>query len=430
MIFENLFKKQYPGAIAHINHPISHKAHKGKKLFEEGYNYNVVVYRCVDSIIKALKGVDIQIKRGDEIIGEHDVLTLLKKPNPNQKKGAFLTEAFINRLVLGEMFTVTAEDVDAVPRELWNLNPLEMHIKAGKGMPRGYIQKVNGNEKEWPVDQLTGASQVFYWKGHNPLDRWRGMSPLNAACLAADTNNAGLRWNFSMLKKGGRLSGVVSYKGNGPDEQGMKRLKQWFKSTLQGEYNAGEVGILTGEAEFKEMGKSPKDMDYIKTVDKTTAFIAMAYGVPLPLVLNEAATFNNYREAKEQFYTDTVLPLFGEFLEEFGGWLLPRFGLDDAQFFYDRDSIPALETVRERRDERMIKRVDSGIISRDEARIELGYNPRGGMADELFISATNIPLDDSGVDIPDDEKSGNLRELLLKSGYSDDEIKEALSAEG
>jgi hypothetical protein len=52
------------------------------------------------------------------------------------------------------------------------------------------------------------------------------------------------------------------------------------------------------------------------------------------------------------------------------------------------------------------------------------------MADELFISATNIPLDDSGVDIPDDEKSGNLRELLLKSGYSDDEIKEALSAEG
>lgn len=425
-------KKEFPGATARIDFPIAHSVGKGKKLFEEGYKYNVVVFRCTDSIIKAVKGIDVRIKEGDKYIepdnsnkGAQAVYKILRKPNPKQYKGAFLTEAFINWLILGEMFIVTAEDRDQTPQELWNLDPLEMHVKPGKGLPRAYEQKVNGQTVRWDVDQLSGDSQVFFWKGHNPTDKWRGMSPLHAAALAADTNNAGLRWNFSMLKKGGRLTGLIKYKAGNPDEQAVNRLRKWFKNTIQGEYNAGEIGVLTGEAEYQELGKNPKEMDYIKTVDKTTAFIAMAYGVPLPLVLNEAATFNNYREAKELFYTDTVMPLYQEFLESFGGWLLPKFGLENAVLEFDEDSIPALESLRERRNERVRGLVKDGIISPDEGRTELGYSPRGGFADELYMPASSIPMSDSGAT----DDPAKLKALLIEQGYEEKDIEAALNGE-
>jgi HK97 family phage portal protein len=398
---KKLFKKEFPGVVAQVSFPISHNPLKGKSLFEEGYKYNVVVYRCVQSIIKAIQPIKVRIKDGDNYLDSgktYDLIAeLLKKPNPSQYMSSFLEEGFINRLILGETFHVLSDDSQKIPTEIWNLNPLEIEIIQGKRMPSAYRQTLNGSSKQWDVDQITGDSQVFYWKGTNPTDFYRGMSPLHAACLSADTNNAGLKWNFSLLKKGGRLTGLIKYKGQGPDEQGMSRLKKWFKATLQGEYNAGEVGILTGDAEFQEMGTNPKDMDYIKTIDKTTSFIAMAYGVPLPLVLNDAATFNNYREAKESFYTETVIPLYKDYLQCLGGWLLPRFGLKGAILEIDEDSIQAVEPIRERRNERLTKLVSSGIISPDEAREELGYEVRGGMADDLYMSSSMIPIQESGV---------------------------------
>lgn len=428
-IFGNLFRKEFPGATQILNLPISHNPMRGRRLYAEGYNYNVVVYRCVDSIIKAMKGIEISVKQGDKTLEKHDVLKILKKPNPAQSFQSFITESFINRLIVGEMFVVTgtANDSRRSPVELWNLDPLEVSILPGKAMPRAYQHKVGGDTKTWMVDQLTGASDVFFWKGHNPdpKDRWRGMSPLFAASLAADTNNAGLRWNYSLLKKGARATGLVKYEGN-PDEQTILRLRKWFKETMQGENNAGELAVLTGKGDFQEIGKSPKDMDYIKTLDMTTAFIAMAYGVPLPLVLNDAATFNNYKEAKELFYTDTILPLFEEFLSEFGGWLLPKFGLDDAVLSYDRDSIQALEGIRERRSNRMIGLTEAGIISPDEARVELGYDPRGGVSDMQYIPATMIPMEDAAA-LPEDEQ--NLKAMLLKQGYDINDIETALKGD-
>lgn len=415
-----LFTKQFPGATARIETPIVHNIRTGRAAREEGYMGNVVVFRCIDSIIKAMKGIEVQIKQGDEIITDHPALDILRIPNPSQKWAGLLEEAFVNKLTLGEMFLVTADNADA-PQEIWNLDPLTMQVKPGRGIPLFYEQKVNGKTVNWPVDQITGESQVFFWKDHNPKDMWRGMGPLHAASLAADTNNAGLKWNFSLLKKGARMSGLIKFKGV-PDEQAIIRLQKWFKQTMQGENNAGELAVLTGEADFVETGKSPKDMDYSKTVDATTAFIAMGFGVPLPLVLTTASTFNNYREAKEQFYTDTVMPTFGEFLLELGCWLLPRFGLEGAEYIFDKDSIPALELLRERRSKRNIEQVKAGVISPDEARKEMGREERGGIADMLFMPANMFPIEET-TNTDDDEK---IKRLLKNQGYNDDAIENAM----
>jgi phage portal protein BeeE len=105
--------------------------------------------------------------------------------------------------------------------------------------------------------------------------------------------------------------------------------------------------MLADDAEFVEMSKTPVDMDFLNTMRETGKYVASAFGVPLPLIDNDASTFNNYEQAKERLYTDTVIPMMQEFIGALGHWMLPAYG-DGLEFKLDLDSIPALEGLREK----------------------------------------------------------------------------------
>jgi HK97 family phage portal protein len=124
------------------------------------------------------------------------------------------------------------------------------------------------------------------------------------------------------------------------------------------------------------MDQTARDMDFVTTQKEAAKLIASAYGVPLPLIDNDASTFNNIEQAKERFYTDTILPLFREFLTQLGAWLLPFYG-EGLRFQVNEDKIGALESVRGRLFDRMVNAVNAGILTTDEAREAIGYEPLG-----------------------------------------------------
>jgi HK97 family phage portal protein len=184
-----------------------------------------------------------------------------------------------------------------------------------------------------------------------------------------------MRWNYSLLKNSARPSGLIKL-GEGAGGEVVERLKEWFKRAMQGERNAGEIPVLPPGAEWQAMDQTAKDMDFLNTMKEAAKLIASAYGVPLPLIDNDASTFNNIEQAKERFYTDTVLPMAREFLRQFGNWLLPLYG-EGLQFQINEDKIGALEGVRTRLYDRMIRAVTAGVLTEDEAREAMGYDPLG-----------------------------------------------------
>jgi phage portal protein BeeE len=146
------------------------------------------------------------------IIEKHPSLVLLSRPNPTQGFDGFIKEAFITYLITGEMAVLRYPE-KATPVELWNASPLYIKVEPGSGgIPREYVYEQNGVRKAFSVDRMSGQSQMFFFKMHNPLDYWRGQSPLVAAGLAADTHNAGMRWNYSLLKNSARPSGVIIFR--------------------------------------------------------------------------------------------------------------------------------------------------------------------------------------------------------------------------
>lgn len=347
--------------------------------FEEGYQLNVIVYRAVEEIARASADLSLEVYRnGDPVEGPEatQLLGLLKRPNPTQGWDAFIREALTNFQITGEMAIVRYPEAGRIA-ELWNLNPLYISVEPGtKGIPQAYLYEQNNVKRRFSVNPITGASQVFFHKAYNPLNYWRGQAPLAAAGLAADTHNAGMKWNYRLLRNSARPSGLIEVPEGAGGEM-VARLKEWFKRSFQGEGNAGEIPVLPGGAKWLPMDNNPRDMDFVTTQKECAKLVASAFGVPLPLIDNDASTFNNLEQAKERLYTDTIIPQFNAFLSSFSPWVT---GSPDLMLAVDMDAIPALESVRAKKYARVAQAVTAGILTVDEAREEIGYQPVGGAA--------------------------------------------------
>lgn len=370
------------GASFFVSSPVSWaRWAKPKEYIREGYQTNVLVYRCIKEIVTAAKSIDIELYQGDTKVESHPILDLLKNPTPTLSWDEWLTEMLVNQQVLGEMFCAAYPDSGA-PAELWPLNPVNMKVQPGQGgIASGYIHEAGNRKQTFPVDSMTGEGRCFYSKLYNPSDYWRGQSPLMAAGLAADTHNAGNKWNFSLLKNSAKPSGLIKFKGAYPSGQMMQHLREYFKRDMQGENNAGGIPMLADDAEWVQMSQSARDMDFSTTMANMGRQIASAYGVPLPLIDNDASTFNNLDKAQERLYTNQVIPMMKDFLACISRWLFPMFGMEGCELRLDLDSIPALEGLRQMKFDRAVSGYQAGILSLQEARLMIGRDetPKGDL---------------------------------------------------
>lgn len=342
---------------------------------KEGYQLNVIVYRAIQEIVKAASSLQIELYgQTGEAIEKHPALDLLEMPAPQMTWQAWLTEMLVNRMLMGEMACISGNET-GLPVEIWPVNPLHIDVEPGRsGLPSAYTHKVGRSSVRFGVDPLTGDSQMMFSKTYNPDNYWRGQSPLMAAALAGDTHNAGMKWNFSLLANSARPSGLIRFKQGYPGSETIQRMREYFKARMQGSENAGEIPMLSDDAEWVQLSQTARDMDFLSTMRETAKYVASALGVPLPLIDNDASTFNNLEQAKERLYTDTVIPIVNELLAELNNWLLPRFA-DGLEFRIDMDAIPALEGLRERMFNRAVTAYDKGLLTLQEARELMGYEP-------------------------------------------------------
>jgi len=195
----------------------------------------------------------------------------------------------------------------------------------------------------------------------------------------------------------------------------MTDLTQRFSGTG----NAGKPMLLEGDFDWKEMGLSPKDMDFIQLKNMSAKDIALIFGVPSQLIgIPDAQTYSNFAEAKLALYNETIIPLLDRIQSDLNEWLVPRFG-DDLEMRYDIDSIPAMAEQRTRVFESVTQGVQNGILTRNEAREQLGYEPIEG-GDSLLVPATLMPLNVAG-----DESQPEVDEDIPEEPKIEDDLENA-----
>lgn len=349
-------------------------------LAEEGFRKNVVAWRCISAVARATASIPFILNdsSGQEL-DQHPLLKLLAHPNPLQSGEQFLESVFSYYQIAGNVYIEAVRPGEGeAPRELYVLRPDRMRVIPGEGgLPQGYEYRVSERTVRWPADVLTGVSNILHWKAFHPLDDWYGMAPLEAAMTSIDQHNAASAWNQALLGQAARPSGALIYAPkDGPaqlsDEQ-FRRLKEELEEHYLSPRHAGRPLILEGGLDWKEMGLSPKDMDWLSGRDRAARDIALAFGVPEQLIgIAESQTYANMAEARLALYEETVLPLAQQFKGEFNRWLAPMFGADLA-LDIDTDEIPALAV---RRDLVWGKVSSADFITRDEKREAVGYPPQ------------------------------------------------------
>jgi HK97 family phage portal protein len=397
-------------------------------LATDGYSENAIVFRCVNEIANNASRVKINLFRGDQEVDNHPLLDLLYKPSPTMSQVEWFQSVYSYLLISGNNYMLSVGGDNTPPTELYNLRPDRIKIRAGtRAMPVAYDYMLKGQVVEsYDVDQATGSSKVKHIKLFNPLDDYYGMSPMGASSVDIDQHNLANKHNVNLLQNGARPSGAVIF--NPKDETGghvqlsdvqRNQLMNDVNQRFSGTGNAGKPMLLEGDFDWKEMGLSPKDMDFIQLKNMSAKDIALVYGVPSQLIgIPDSQTYSNFAEAKLALYNETIIPLLDRIQGDLNEWLVPMFNEQGLELRYDIDSIPAMAEQRKRVFESVSAGVKEGILTRNEAREQLGYETMEG-ADSLLVPANLMPLN-----LADDMTEDNISEEIVPEVIPDDLIED------
>jgi len=358
----------------------------------EGYCNNVYVYACVRQIAMACAGIPWLVYRTTndgtvEELESHPLKELLNGPNPWQGGSEFFESVVGFLMPAGNSYIEAAGPENGPPREPYVLRPDRMKVIAGNSQQliAGYQYTVGAATVNFKPEE------ILHLKLFNPLDDWYGMSPIEAAARSIDQNNESRAWNVALLQNSARPPGALITEHELQPDQ-FERLKEQINHEFTGAKNAGRPLLLEGGLDWKEIGLTPAEMHWLEGLKLSAREIAIAFGVPPELIGDNAnKTYSNYKEARQAFYTETVLPLMDSIKGELNNWLIPKFGDKRLYIDYDRDEIEALQEDREAVWSRALEAVKNGILTPNEARVMLGYDEVEG-GDMLMMPANMIPL--------------------------------------
>ncbi len=336
-----------------------------------GFCRNPVVYRCVRMISEAAASLPMQVQEGRIQSDEHPALELLARPNERQS-GPQLMDALYGHLLISGNAYLHRIRIDDEDRELHVLDPARTSaVLDDHGWPVAYEYRFGS--RQYRYDATAPAAEVLHLSLFNPVGEVNGLSPLAPAHMALDIHNAASVWNKALLDNSARPSGALVYAASSGDnltEEQFDRLKSELEEGCTGATRAGRPMLLEGGLDWKAMGFSPRDMDFLQAKNGAAREIALAFGVP-PMLLGIPGdnTYSNYQEANRAFWRQTVLPLATRIVCEIGNWLSPPVR-DAFSLAINTDHVEALAPDREV----LWARIGAAdFLTEDEKREALGF---------------------------------------------------------
>jgi HK97 family phage portal protein len=372
------------------------------------YYAHVFVYRCVQVRARALAALPFRVGADPAKPKDFDrnapLAKLLGPPpgGPNQTTTARRLWAWTiaQRIVTGRnAWEIEANDPrrPSRPTALWPLPSSSL-----KAFPTAsgakYFERFEfgpaGRKKNLTADQV-----VYAW---NPsAEDWREPeSALQAARLDISIAVMQNRYDYAFLKNDARPAAVVVTK-EFEDDDAYDRFKGEMLSEHRGPDNAGKLAFLEdtsgsdsvlGMIDIKQLGLSQTDAQFIAREESKIRAICVALGVPMSK-LGDASkrTFNNAGQETLNFETDTVLPDAHDFEDDINLLLAPLMG-DGLTGWFDLSSLSASQS-RKFAPVALPDAYKLGIVSKDEARAEIGFEPE----DEVEVDDTADQAEDAGV---------------------------------
>lgn len=338
--------------------------------FEKAYEDLEIVNRGVNMLVDDC--AEINVKVGDQLNIQSVVkgikrsrvdLLLNKEPNLFQDINSFRRNLLIDYLIDGNIFIY----YDGV--HLYHLPASKMIIHASE---KTYIEKYTYNET------ITFTpKEIIHIKENSFYSIYRGVSRLKPA-LRTMVLMKRMREFQDNFFKNGAVPGLVLKSPNTLSEKIKERMIQSWQARYRPDAGGRRPLILDGGIEIDEISNvNFRELDFQSAIEENEKIILKALGIP-PILL-DSGNNANLRPNMRLYYLETILPIIRKInfaMERFFGF----------EIVEEASNIPALQP--ELRDQASYYQalVNTGIISPNEARAALNFEPVEGY-DDLRVPA-------------------------------------------
>lgn len=290
------------------------------------------VYTIVSARASEAAKINLEVYKNDKIAGSHPLLTLLKKPNPEQSQFQFLELHFTYMDLAGESFWYIARGAkSAKPKEIHLLRPdlvtpkRNKEFADGKDNPRGMVTHYEmelGNGKK----QRFETTEILHFKLPNPNDPNRGLGIIEAAQTYIQTEDYSSDWTKNSIFNSGRPSGIVNVRGAITDEQ-FKSVKRQFKDTYTGTKNAGKTLLLKGAEgiDYTKLGLELGEVALKELKNMTRDDIMIMFRVSKTILgVSDDVNRANALEARAVFIRNVIVPICDRLMDHLNAFLMPE----------------------------------------------------------------------------------------------------------
>jgi len=314
------------------------------------------VYRCIELRANNLAAIPYKILRGETEIEDYPI-----------EFGDLLWSLEADLCIFGAGYWL--KDRPTVTKELQRLNPSTMKVKTDPMDPTagiiGFEQQVKGKPTRYKPEQMV------YFRYYSPEDDLGpGVAPLQVALQSADLAHNANVWASQFFSHGAIPAVILETEQNIPDEE-LKRVKGAWNKMTQGAKRAWRTLILRRGLKAQVVGQPIKDLAMMELFESIRTQIASAFGVPETMIA-DAANYATAKEHRLSFYQDTVIPKATQIEHALNRQLFEAQGL---AFEFQFDQIEAIQKDEAEKAEFLRMLVDGKIITKDEARKALGYEP-------------------------------------------------------
>ncbi len=408
-----------------------------KSYIEKGYLINPHVYTVINRIIRPASSVPhslyelvedkkkeygryqaalkaglleeadyYQSKSMKPVTSVKEITQLLEQPNENQSFQEWSEQGMGFYLLTGEEFIYGLAPAGFTTfTKLYNMPSQLTVVELGNWQNpiKGYRIEQYG----LGVTELLPPEQILHIKYFNPEydgkgSEIRGLSPISPLCKVVKKSNDNMESQMRILQNGHPVGILSSSADRGLNTEEAKKLRQDFDRTYGGSPNKGKVHITSAQIAWQQLGFNSVDMQLLDADKLDLETISRVYQVPLPIVLNDASSYNNMKEAAKMLYTSAIIPLLDKRKSSLNRWLLPGYKKKTGKNLYidyDLGAIDALKRDDKEVAETIAIEIGTGIMTPNEGR-ELRRRepkPQPG-ADELYFGKLKPLKDGTGTE--------------------------------
>lgn len=361
-----------------------------------------VLGSVVHRIAHSIAGFTLGLTSDDQDFDDGSpVVEFLNAGSEGYSKRRFFYELATSYLLTNEAWVVLRGRQNAAPVARTWVYPFDVinHQDVRDGLPvafrtvgdrdrRTYQRVEQRGSIRWLSDD--GLNELVPVLGAEAIDRpFRGQSPVAPLLYSVKQNVEGKRHNTAILANGLRLTGAVQpAEGETLTDAAKSQVVKAFQA-LRGASTAGGTLVLPKRLETLDLAINNREMDYIQMLVEAKETVYGYYAVPLPLISNEASTFDNFTTAQTAYYDGAVFPVFEDIasgMAECLKWRFPE--LTDRRISYNENTIKALKG---RNLERMRKGREANALTTNEIREMGGYeaDETGG---EILVPSTLVAI--------------------------------------